>query len=320
MNENRSLFWPLSLIAAGVVWLLISMGTIVSSNLWALAYIWPYVLIALGLGLILRSLWKPLGMLVSALVVVGAVLAIVFAPQLGWAAAPKWANWNIQGGFNGGVPGSGKIESATRKVSDFDAISVRYPAEIVIRQGAAESLTIEAEDNLLPQLTTEVRSGTLYIENKEQNFAKRVNPTESIKITITVKKLSNIDFSSAGTLSVEGLKGDALTISLSGAGDVTLKDLKLNSLTIRLSGAGKITASGTATKADLTISGLGDFEGADLTCQEATVQISGAGTATLRVKEKLTVKISGAGTVNYYGSPSVIKSISGAGDVNKAGD
>lgn len=320
MKENRSIFWPLTLIAAGVVWLLISMGRIPTDNLWALTFIWPYVLIALGLGLILRSLWRPLGMVVSTLVVVGAVAAIFFAPQLGWADAPNWGNWGIESGFNGGVPGSGKIVSESRKVSDFNGITIRYPAELVIKQGTTESLKIEAEDNLLPQLVTEVRSGTLYIENKEQNFAKRVDPTESIKITITVKKLSAIDFSSAGKLTVEGLKGDALNLSLSGAGEIVLKDLELKNLEIRLSGAGKITASGSVTKATLTISGLGDFDGTDLTCQEADVQISGAGTATVRVEEKLNARISGAGSVNYYGSPAVIKSISGAGDVKQLGE
>ncbi len=317
MKENRSFFWPLMLIATGVVWLLISMGMIPSANLWALTHIWPYVLIALGVGLILRTLWKPLGMMVSALLVIGAVAAVFFAPQLGWADVPNWGSDNS---FGGGVHGSGKIETETRKVAGFDEITIRYPAEIVIRQGAAESVTIEADDNLLPQLTTEVRSGTLYIENQEQNFARRVNPSESIKITIIVKVLRDIEFSSAGKLTVEGLKGDALKISLGGAGDIFLKDIELKNLETQLSGAGKITASGSATQANLTISGLGDFAGNDLTCKEAVVLISGAGTVTLHVEEKLNARISGAGSVNYYGSPSVTQAISGAGDVKKIGD
>jgi hypothetical protein len=320
MEKNRSIFWPLTLIATGALWLLISMGTIPATNLWALTYIWPYALIALGVGLILRTLWRPLGMLVSALVVIGAVAAVFYAPQLGWADAPTWGNWGNNNSFSGAVPGSGKIETETRKVSGFTGITIGYPVEIIIRQGAAESLSIEAEDNLLPQLTTEVRSGTLYIENKENRFAKRVDPSESVKITITVKTLNEIDFPSAGTLTVESLKGDSLKISLSGAGDIVLKNLELKSLEAHVSGAGKITASGSATKANVTISGLGDFDGSDLTCQEADADIPGAGSISLRVEKQLNATISGAGSVNYYGPASVSKSISGVGDVNKAGD
>jgi hypothetical protein len=319
MQENRSIFWPLTLIATGVLWLLISMGTIPSTNLWALTYIWPYALIALGVGLILRTLWKPLGMLVSALVVIGAVAAVFYAPQLGWANAPTWGNWGNNNSFSGAVPGSGKIETETRKVTGFDGITIRYPAMIIIRQGAVESLSIEAEDNLLAQLTTEVRSGTLYIDNKEKSFAKRVDPSESITITITVKALNEIDFPSAGTLIVESLKGDSLNVSLSGAGDIILKDLKLKSLEAHLSGAGKFTASGSVTEANVTISGLGNFDGSDLTCQKADAEISGAGSITLRVEEQLNATISGAGSVNYYGLASVTKSISGAGSVKNIG-
>jgi hypothetical protein len=321
MNENRSIFWPLTLIAAGVIWLMVSMNQIPAANLWALTHIWPYLLIALGLGLILRSVWKPFGMVVSTLVVVGAALSVVFAPQLGWNDAPDWGwGWNVSNSFTGGVPGSGNVEKVTRKVSDFDTIAIRYPAEIVIRQGASESLTIEAEDNLLPQLATEARSGTLYIENTENDFSQRVAPTEAIKITITVKTLDEIQFSSAGTLTVENLKGDSLIVSLSGAGDVEIKKLDVRHFEARLSGAGKITASGKSATADISISGLGDFEGENLSTLIAEVRISGAGQITLRVEDELTAHVSGAGSVYYYGSPTVTKTISGAGDVSQAGE
>ncbi|RPJ25391.1 MAG: hypothetical protein EHM33_14675, partial [Chloroflexi bacterium] len=84
MQQKRSLFWPLFLIAAGVIWLLIKSGTIPSANLWALTHIWPFVLIAAGVGIILRSFWKYSSILMDVVIIAGAVLAIVYAPQLGW--------------------------------------------------------------------------------------------------------------------------------------------------------------------------------------------------------------------------------------------
>ena len=320
MNENRSIFWPLTFIAAGTLWLIINMNLIPAGNLWALTHIWPYLLIALGAGLILRSFWKPFGMIVSALVVIGAMTAVIYAPKLGWNDAPSWGEWNVGDRFSGAVSGSGKIETETRKLEDFDAISIRYPGEIIVRQGRQASVSIEAEDNLLQQLTTEVRNGTLFIENSEESYSKRVAPTEDVKITITVTDLKEINFSAAGTLQVDGLKTDAFELKLSGAGDTTLKDLEVKMLTATLSGAGKITIAGKADDVTVFISGLGDFNGTKLQSQTAEVQISGAGTATLRVEDELTAKISGAGTVNYYGSPAVHETISGAGAVNKMED
>ena len=51
MQYPRSLFGPLLLIAIGAVWLLVKSGTIPAANLWALTHIWPFLLIAAGLGI-----------------------------------------------------------------------------------------------------------------------------------------------------------------------------------------------------------------------------------------------------------------------------
>ena len=84
MEHRRSLFGPLLLIAAGVVWLLVKSGTIPAENLWALTHIWPFLLIAAGLGIILRSYCRYTSIVLDVLIIGGAILAILYAPQLGW--------------------------------------------------------------------------------------------------------------------------------------------------------------------------------------------------------------------------------------------
>ena len=319
MERKRSLFWPLFLIAAGVVWLLVKAGTIPSANLWALAYIWPFVLIAAGVAIILRSYWRYATILLDVVIIGGGVLAIFYAPRLGWATPPL-SMINIDGPFIGPtVRGSGNVMTETRDVSNFHAIDVNYPAQVLVKQGTKESLKIEAEDNLLPDLKTQVKNGVLEISYNKQS-AKRVNPTKTVKITIVVKDLTNVDFTSAGELTVEKLDTDSLDVSLSGAGNVELNDIQAKDLSVSLSGAGSMTASGTTDSLVMNISGFGDFKGGDLHAQKADVNISGAGSATVWVDEDLTAQISGAGSVGYYGSASVSRQVSGVGGVNHLGD
>jgi hypothetical protein len=320
MEQKRSLFGPLLLIAAGVIWLLVKSGSVPAANLWALTHIWPFLLIAAGLGLILRSYWSYTSILLDVLIIGGAVLAILFAPQLGWASPSMIAMFNDGEVFFGpGERGSGNVIMETRQVSDFGAIRVEYPARVLIRQGTKESLEIEAEDNLLPNLKTEVRNGRLEIFYRREN-GKHVNPTKTPRITIVVKDLSDVGFSSAGELIIEKLKTDNLDVSLSGAGNLNLDDIEVKGLQVSLSGAGSMSASGTADDLDLSISGFGDFKGADLHDKNAQVSISGAGSATVWVDEDLNAEISGAGSVSYYGSASVSRRISGVGGVNHLGD
>ena len=319
--KERSIFWPLVMIAAGLLWLMIGMGIIPRANLWALTHTFPFLLIALGVGLILRSYWRFAGMLVSLLVVAGAVMAVIYAPQLGWDDAPTWSwnMWDFDPEIGGGVAGSGVIETEERRVPEFNAIAVGYPAEFIIRQGKSESITIEADDNLLPQLTTEVHNGTLEFENSEQRWSERVNPSEPVFVTITVVDLERVSFPTAGKMLVNSLETDSLAVSISGAGDIELIDLDVNNLEFSLSGAGNVYADGAAEELHLRISGLGNFNGDDLETLYTEVSISGAGSATIWVKDELDARISGAGSVTYYGNPDVSKSISGVGSVSSAG-
>jgi hypothetical protein len=324
--RTRSIFWPLVLIAVGVIWILAQIGIVPSANLWALIYVIPFALMGLGVGLILGSRWIWTRQIVSVLVVGGAVLAVVFAAPLRWTTPPNWGcAWTESPfvscyGVGGSVRGSGVIVSETRDVPAFDGVSIDYPAVVTIRPGDTPSVTVEADDNLLPQLTTRVVDGTLHIESSGIEWSRRVTPSREVRINLTVKDLGRIDLSSAGSVKVEGLNSVALKISVSGAGSMALSHLTVQSLTLDLSGAGSVTADGTAQSITLDVSGLGSFNGGALEAQNATVDISGLGGANLWVKLHLTANISGTGSVSYYGSPQVNKDVSGLGSVRKLGD
>ncbi len=320
MQQSKSIFGPLLLIAAGVVWLLVKSGTVPAANLWALTHIWPFLLIAAGLGIILKSYWKYTSIVLDVLIIGGALLAILYAPQLGWTGPSRLVMFNNSDPFIGpGERGSGNVVTETREVSDFDALEIEYPAHVIVKQGNQESLKIEAEDNLLPNLKTEVRNGTLEIFYKREN-GKHVNPTETVTITIVARDLTDVEFNSAGELIIEKLKTNALEVSLNGAGNLELNEIEVSELSVSLNGAGSMNASGTADDLDLSINGFGDFKGADLHSKVARVDISGAGSATVWVDDNLNAGISGAGSVNYYGTASVDRQISGVGGVNHLGN
>jgi hypothetical protein len=320
MSQPKSIFGPLLLIAAGAIWLLIQSGNLPSGNLWALTYIWPYLLIAAGVGLILRPYWQYINIVLDVLIIGGAVLAIVYAPQLGWDN-PSINTIFIDDDFNvgPGERGSGNIIVQTREVESFDSITIEYPAQVFITQGETESVKVEADDDFLAGLQTRVRGNTLEISYRVQD-GKRINPTEPLQITIVVRELKEVDFETAGELTLDGIKTDSLDIAVSGAGNLKLNDLTAKDLSVNLSGAGSMTASGTTDKLDVVISGFGDFKGDDLHGKTASVNISGAGSASVWVDDQLDAQISGAGSINYFGSPEVDKQISGVGSVNKSGN
>ncbi len=318
MERRPTLFWPLTLIAAGVIWILIELGRIPVSNLWALAILWPFLLIAAGLGLIARPYWRYAGLLISVLVVLGLFLAVLFAGQFGWNHVPDRA-------FDSGVffvspsaRGSGNVISQSRTLQDFAAIHVAYPAHVLIRQGSAEALTIEAEDNVVASIQTRVVNLVLEIDNvRDHNVV--VVPTRPVNITITVKDLSELDFDSAGDITVQTLQADHLRAVLNGAGGMKFEGLSLKSLEANLSGVGSLEASGKVDTLDVRVDGMGSFEGAQLQSQNATVNLDGVGSANVWADGKLAANVNGLGSINYYGNAQVSKTVNGLGNVHYMG-
>jgi hypothetical protein len=224
------------------------------------------------------------------------------------------------GGLGGGVPGSGNIQTETRDTGAFQAISIEYPgAEVIVQQGNQEIVEIEADDNLLPQLSTEVVSGTLTIKSTETDWKTSVNPSAPVKINLTVKDLNTIVLSApVGNLEVNDLQAGTLKLVVSGGAQVRLNGIQVDVLDSVLSGAGDIQASGTADEVKLILSGLGDFNAADLQSNKAAIELSGMGGATVRVEQELAATITGAGSIEYFGHPHVEQNVNGAGSVKPA--
>jgi hypothetical protein len=218
------------------------------------------------------------------------------------------------------VRGSGVVTTQSRSVSGFNALVLSGLGDITIVQGQSESLTIEAEDNIIPQINIEVSGGTLRIGFSRDKWQDVIIPTKPVKFNLTVKDLSSIESSGAGQIQADALKTSKLTVRLTGAGAIKLAKIEATSVTANLSGAGNIELAGSVTQQTTTLSGLGSYRAGDLGSDSAKITLSGAGSATIWARASLDVTISGAGSVNYYGSPSVSKTITGIGAVKGLGD
>jgi hypothetical protein len=188
---------------------------------------------------------------------------------------------------------------------------------VVIKQGAAESLTLEADDNIAAAIRTQVTDHVLRIDSGDRRIY--ITPTKPVRITITVKDLSELDFNAAGDVTVQGLHTKALKAALDGAGNIKFENLQVDTLDANLSGVGSLQASGTAQGLNIDVSGLGSFQGADLKAQTASIDLNGLGSAEVWASGTLNADINGMGSVNYFGAAQVTKSVNGLGSVNFKG-
>ncbi len=186
--------------------------------------------------------------------------------------------------------GSGNIISQAREVEPFQEVQVVGAANVIHVTAIDAGCEIEADDNLLPIITTTVENGVLKIE-----FKGSVQPTQGVKIRLAGTPLRRFSLAGSGNFTTKQVDAEQFEFSVAGAGSGKLSG-QTKQLSIQVSGAGKVVAPA-------------------LVADAATIEISGAGSADVHAATTLKVSVSGAGTVTYSGNPQISKMISGAGDV-----
>ncbi|MEN6571625.1 MAG: head GIN domain-containing protein [Anaerolineaceae bacterium] len=213
----------------------------------------------------------------------------------------------------GTIVGSGKVINETREVSGFTSVTFSAPGYLTITQGDAESLTIQAEDNIIPAITTSVTDGVLDIALTD---GTKLQNSSMIQYTLVVKDLSAIQNDGAGFVTVNGLTTKDFAFKSSNAGSAKLAGIEAAALTIDLTGAGTFEISGTADSLALTSSGSTVFTGDKLAVKTAAVTISGTGDATVNASETLEANLSGDGNLKYAGTPKLTENATGAGKIS----
>ena len=212
--------------------------------------------------------------------------------------------------------GSGRVVTETRDVRGFDRIALDGAGTLIVRQGARESLTIEAEDNIIGRLDTDVRGGRLALGFDQGNCSSSVSrPTRPIVYTVTVTDLSALELAGSGAIEAADLTTDRLRVDVDGSGNVRLGNLAARELTLSIAGSGGVEASGTVDAQAASLSGSGDYRAAALRSKHARVTVEGSGDAAVRASDTLDVRISGSGAVEYAGSPQAHQDVSGSGEV-----
>ena len=171
------------------------------------------------------------------------------------------------------VPQSGEA-SESRQVSGFTGVELTSIGDLHIEQTGTESLTIEADADVLPQLTSNVSHGVLELGVAP---GTTISTSRPVVYRLTVATLN--------------------AVAVAGRGDVTVSDLRADRLTVEIDGAGDANLAGTVDTQTVTISGTGHYNGEDLQSAGATVTVDGAGKAVVRVSDRLDARVSGVGSV-----------------------
>ena len=161
---------------------------------------------------------------------------------------------------------------------------------MVIHVGAPLSVAVTGDDNLIGRVTTVVRAGRLVIDNIGSFTTKA-----PMQVAVSVPSLDGVELGGAGTVTVDGVRGDDIRAEL--AGDGTL------------------VVSGTVQRVTAVLAGAGTLDLHDLLATDGTAQLQGTGTIRVHATSTLDATLTGTGTILYRGDPTVTMRNTGTGTV-----
>src|SRR4028119_591925 len=187
------------------------------------------------------------------------------------------------------------IVEGSGDVSGCDEVELRGAGNLTIEQTGSESLTVEAEEGVLPKLRTEVVNDRLVIGPEP---GTDIRTTAPINYKLSVEALDALDVSGSGDVEAEGINTDRLAVTIGGARNLEI--------------------GGEADEQEIDISGSGGYRAENLESNEARIGVSGAGSAIVNASEGLDADVSGAGSVEYVGDPSGARGGGGGGGGGRA--
>jgi len=203
-----------------------------------------------------------------------------------------------------------------RDVGGMSRVSLDGVGRLVIAQGDQESLVIEADESVMPRITTRVEDGTLRIGLEAGAWWRRLtDAVRKIRYDLTAREISGITLSGAGGIEASGISTQRLDLVVSGAGDLSVEGLSATELSVTVSGAGDCEVSGRVEEQEVKVTGAGDYRSPGLRSARAKALVSGSGDITVNVEETLDATIKGVGSIKYHGEPTVFQRIVGVGSI-----
>jgi hypothetical protein len=217
------------------------------------------------------------------------------------------------------LSGSGRPASEMRSLPAFQGVTLSGAMDLVVRQAATQAVEVQADDNLLPLIETEVTgSGADARLQVRWKRGVSIHSADKARVIVAAPVITSLAASGSGDLLVEPVETPRLAIGISGSSDVRLRQLTTAELQVSIAGSGDVVGAGRTATLKITIAGSGDVQLRDLWADDVTIDIAGSGDASVHAEKSLRARIAGSGDVIYTGNAARVDAqVSGSGSVKK---
>ena len=210
--------------------------------------------------------------------------------------------------------GSGNVVSENRTGSNFTGISTSQGFEVEVVTGEAFSIKVDADDNLMKYVVTEVDGKILRV-----GLENNVNVSNAhLKARITAPSIETIRASSGATVTLKGVMKGESKVSLDASSGGTIRAaVDAPNVSAEASSGSQLFLSGRSQTLKFEASSSGSINAFELLSENEKVSASSGASVKVHASIKLDANASSGGNIKYRGGASVTSNSSGGGSVDK---
>ena len=212
-----------------------------------------------------------------------------------------------------GEKGNGNVQKQDREIKSFSVISASSGLDVYVVQGDKESLTVEADENLMEHIITRVKGDELILK-----VDGNIRRATKMSVYVTLVNVHEINVSSGADLETRGLiNASNLDISVSSGADAKM-EINAKELSCSVSSGADARLQGKADYFAGKASSGSDLRAKELIAKTCKAKASSGGDVSVYASEAIEAHASSGGDVSYYGNPEKVNvSDSSGGDVNR---
>ncbi|HLG03014.1 MAG TPA: head GIN domain-containing protein [Bacteroidia bacterium] len=208
----------------------------------------------------------------------------------------------------------GPVIKEARTLAAFKGMNTSGVMEVDFTPAEVIKLSVEAPEDILKKVITEVDGKTLKIYLENGNYEL----DQPIKVHVEGPDLQSVKMSGATRMVMNSpLNGNEFDLTLSGASTFS-GTIHMKKIHVDLSGASKAEIAGTTRDLIAGVSGAAKLKAGKLSSSVTEIKCAGASTGIVRADSTLIAEASGVSSISYSGNAKVIeKETSGYSSIHR---
>ncbi len=213
-----------------------------------------------------------------------------------------------------GIAGKGPVKKINIPITnDFDSIEVSKGLQVMLQKSDKNTVTIEANENLLEIIDVQISNGTLVITSE-----KNIYKADAKKVYVNFDSINSIQVSSGARVTNTTTIQERTMRVYSSSGAHAKLQISSDHLSCKASSGAQITLTGYSNNLDITSSSGSNVNTEEIEASHIKAKASSGSTITAYSKKSLRAHASSGSSIRYSGNPEqVIKSDSSGGSIKK---